>query len=842
MRGRVKKDAENFRLRTGKEWVNSQLVTNCAECNEKFTVLKRKHHCRQCGLVICSKCSPERIIINDVSVRICQSCSDDVSVRGFPSNSISSNDYITLCIICQQSNTDKINNNLIEGRINGHELIYWHSSCMKCEHCSNILKLNEAYTFPPSINKTGFKPYFYCEEHIPKIDHYLDNHNNQNHPPSPLSTPSTPTEKMKQQNQQPQSQSSSLTNDNSIPITISLTNITNTNTTNQTKSSTLKIFEPLHFIYGKSPKTQYYLLHIPQENIDKIPTTDHRSVPLIVILHGGFWKSKYSVSNSCLDNLPNFFMSLGIAVCIIEYRRVKAENKIDEGGWPETGEDILNALNHLHNECNKLNLEILQETNNYNPHLNTSTNNTTNNTTHTNNNNQNLTRRALIDTNRIVLLGHSAGGQLALWCCCEPQLSKLPFKPLMCVAIAPVANMIEAYRLRLSDEGDAVENFMKMPFDSSSEESIKLYYSACPTKLLPLLIPTILVTGTSDTDVPSHLIEDFYWYAKRISGEILTKCISYQNSQLNNISDNNIGGSGDNNISLQNSINHSLTLDLKSLESRIDSFIVLHHQSILKSYQPSPPALKLLSLSGSTHYDVMDSTSTAWNSIYEEIMLMSPQLGDIPDLNIQLYQDYLNEVDLIKTIESTNSTLEGSATTTTTSTNLVNISSIEIDSSEILSNSSAFNTSESNNIITRSESDTSSSVRQISTHIPTQSQNQSSLPISPILTLIANGCTPVKASDIIWIIDNNKKYSDHQSEKLSDSSSDDISINNNHNYNNHNNNTSKGINEDRDTMGSEQQLQSTPPNELFSFPTPKSERSSKKGFGFRFLNQDGDES
>lgn len=32
----------------------------CGVCGEKFAALKRRHHCRCCGEVVCSTCSPQR--------------------------------------------------------------------------------------------------------------------------------------------------------------------------------------------------------------------------------------------------------------------------------------------------------------------------------------------------------------------------------------------------------------------------------------------------------------------------------------------------------------------------------------------------------------------------------------------------------------------------------------------------------------------------------------------------------------------------------------------------------------------------------------------------------------
>ena len=33
----------------------------CPLCSQKFTQIRRKHHCRQCGQVLCSKCCNEKV-------------------------------------------------------------------------------------------------------------------------------------------------------------------------------------------------------------------------------------------------------------------------------------------------------------------------------------------------------------------------------------------------------------------------------------------------------------------------------------------------------------------------------------------------------------------------------------------------------------------------------------------------------------------------------------------------------------------------------------------------------------------------------------------------------------
>lgn len=44
-------------------WQPDSEVTQCPVCGRHFTFLFRKHHCRKCGRVVCSSCSPHRITI-----------------------------------------------------------------------------------------------------------------------------------------------------------------------------------------------------------------------------------------------------------------------------------------------------------------------------------------------------------------------------------------------------------------------------------------------------------------------------------------------------------------------------------------------------------------------------------------------------------------------------------------------------------------------------------------------------------------------------------------------------------------------------------------------------------
>ncbi len=38
-------------------WTQDSKVSFCAWCSSKFTLTRRKHHCRLCGRIMCNACS-----------------------------------------------------------------------------------------------------------------------------------------------------------------------------------------------------------------------------------------------------------------------------------------------------------------------------------------------------------------------------------------------------------------------------------------------------------------------------------------------------------------------------------------------------------------------------------------------------------------------------------------------------------------------------------------------------------------------------------------------------------------------------------------------------------------
>lgn len=64
-------------------WIPDSMTNQCMQCDSKFSLIKRRHHCRACGLLLCSSCCNEKFILPYLGSegRICKNCLEILIVQ-----------------------------------------------------------------------------------------------------------------------------------------------------------------------------------------------------------------------------------------------------------------------------------------------------------------------------------------------------------------------------------------------------------------------------------------------------------------------------------------------------------------------------------------------------------------------------------------------------------------------------------------------------------------------------------------------------------------------------------------------------------------------------------------
>lgn len=190
---------------------------------------------------------------------------------------------------------------------------------------------------------------------------------------------------------------------------------------------------PEHIPYG-SDSSQFFELWHPGQAV----------AGFAVFIHGGFWRAKYDLSHA--NAFCAALAARSIVTANVEYRRVGQPG----GAWPGTFEDVVAG-----------------------------------------------TRAASEHLGRApVVVGHSAGGQLALRLASEP----VPLKAV--IALAPVGDLRLAYELNLSN-GAVVE------FLGGTPEAMPGRYDEACASSHAVSARRFMVHGTKDEDVPIDITRAF---------------------------------------------------------------------------------------------------------------------------------------------------------------------------------------------------------------------------------------------------------------------------------------------------------------------------------------------
>lgn len=174
--------------------------------------------------------------------------------------------------------------------------------------------------------------------------------------------------------------------------------------------------------------------------------------PVILLIHGGGYREKYNLRP--LGALVSALAAAGFAVWNIEYRRFG-----NGGAYPQMFLDVAAAADHL----------------------------------------PVIAAAHQLDLTRVITIGHSAGGHLALWLAGRPNIeSTSPIfagEPLAVhgvVALAPLADVTHGSESELSS--DALLAVM----GGEATQNPSAYRNGCPVRLLPLGMPQVIIVGSED--------------------------------------------------------------------------------------------------------------------------------------------------------------------------------------------------------------------------------------------------------------------------------------------------------------------------------------------------------
>ena len=187
--------------------------------------------------------------------------------------------------------------------------------------------------------------------------------------------------------------------------------------------------------------------------------------PLVILIHGGFWRVPYAYT--LMTGLADDLARRGVAAWNIEYRRIGDPG----GGWPNTLLDVANAADFV----------------------------------------RTIAPTYSLDLQRIVAIGHSAGGHLALWLAARPRIPQgdmlasttPPLTLTGAISQAGVSDLEMGWQRNLGN--GAVAELMNAAPDA---EPVR-YTAASPAALLPLGVPQVLVHGTADDRVPYDMSKSY---------------------------------------------------------------------------------------------------------------------------------------------------------------------------------------------------------------------------------------------------------------------------------------------------------------------------------------------
>jgi acetyl esterase/lipase len=198
--------------------------------------------------------------------------------------------------------------------------------------------------------------------------------------------------------------------------------------------------------------------------------------PVVVLYHGGCYGDFAAADYTA--PIASALLKEGWATWNVEYRREQEPG----GGWPGTFLDAGNGVDALRQAAGKYPLDL----------------------------------------GHIVTMGHSAGGQLALWVAARgrvPRSSEVFMaNPLPVRGVVSLAGIVDMRAFAEYGKQPCGERHIRVMGGMPGSQPAR-YAAVSPAELLPLGVPQVLIWGGDDMVVPDSL---FRGYERRSHAEVIT--------------------------------------------------------------------------------------------------------------------------------------------------------------------------------------------------------------------------------------------------------------------------------------------------------------------------------
>lgn len=203
--------------------------------------------------------------------------------------------------------------------------------------------------------------------------------------------------------------------------------------------------------------------------------------PVAVVIHGGCWRSENDIGH--ISHLSAALTQAGIATWTLEYRRIGDTG----GGWPGTFMDVARGTDYL----------------------------------------RTLAQQYPMDSKRVVLVGHSAGGHLALWLAARRNLpEKSPIYSPDPIQVRGVVSLAGINDLRTFGKDAGYCNAsVPLLLGGTIEEVTDRYAQSNPIELVPIGVPIRLLHGALDTIVLLQQSQDFAQKARSKGDDVQVSVI-----------------------------------------------------------------------------------------------------------------------------------------------------------------------------------------------------------------------------------------------------------------------------------------------------------------------------